>query len=95
MDYGILSVIPPLLTIILAFVIKDVLIALFAGVLARGDYRRRPELSRHYLRLFCNLHIGKWHPAGFNVFYGPHDGLHTKSRGLSSVLQVGSYKSQE
>lgn len=82
MEYGILSIIPPLLAIVLAFVLKDVLIALFAGIVAAAVVVAGPDFLAKTASYFATAVSENGSLIAMLVFMGPLMAFIQKSGGF-------------
>lgn len=100
MEFGILSLLPPLLAILLAFLTKQVIISLLLGVFVGAVMLENWNVFYGFLRTFDTYLLGaladKWH-AGIIIFVlsiGGMIGVITKMGGMKAIADALSKKAK-
>jgi Na+/H+ antiporter NhaC len=93
-DFGMMSLLPPFLAIVLAFITKEVVLSLFLGVLAGATMMNGGNLFAGYLRALDQYILGaladSWH-AGILIFsftIGGMVGIITRMGGTQAVAEA-------
>lgn len=76
-NYGALCLIPPLVTIVLAFVTKQTIISMFIGIWLRSDHNGRMEPYRRTYRKLYRLH-NTIHRRQLECRYACYNGSHRR-----------------
>lgn len=100
MEFGILSLLPPLLAILLAFITKQVIISLLLGIFVGAVMLENWNIFYGFLRTFDKYLLGaiadKWH-AGILIFtlsIGGMVGVMTKMGGMKAIADALSKKAK-